>query len=82
MTREQFDKAGEYIKLTNHLRSVRERFIECAAMMKDDTLDRHTCLHITDGFGFNSAINQAELLFLIKAYDKEIDRLEDEFRRI
>jgi hypothetical protein len=51
----------------------------------DESLVRMTGFYIVNndnGFGFNENINQGELMFLIEAFEGEINRLEREFERI
>ena len=85
MTREQLENGNATRKQIERLQKVLERLKNTAASM-DESLVRMTSFEIVHNgdLGRHSLlnINQGELLFLIEAFEKEIAKLESEFRRI
>lgn len=84
MTREQLDKANDFAKRIDRLQRVLNGF-RAAAVNMDVSLQRMTSFSIVDdtcGSKLHENINQGELLFLIDAYEQEIQRLEVEISNI
>ena len=84
MTREKIDAANGLVQRINRLQTTLDAFKSRAEDM-DSSLVRLTGFYIwndTTDFGtkdrFSTNINQGELLFLIEAFEKEIERLEQE----
>ena len=82
MTKNQLDDANALVMRINRLKEVLEKFKIVASNM-DESLIRMTGFNIeSHSLDFRTNINQGELLFLIEAFEKEINRLEMEFGKI
>ena len=80
MTKEQLDKANALVKRIEHLRKILDEFRSVANRM-DSSLIRMTDFYIIGGTklsgnDFRENINQGELMFLVEAFENEIQRLE------
>lgn len=85
MTKEQLENANATVSRIERLKKVLDVFKEKAIGM-DASLVRQTSFAITRDTSLGKetllTINQGELLFLVEAFEKEIAKLENEFRRI
>ena len=84
MTREQLEYAKALDERIKRLKRVHDLFVSYASSF-DESLTRMTSFYIVkerNGNDFSENINQGEILFLIEAYGREIERLEQELARL
>lgn len=84
MTREKLEDAKALDKRINRLKKIHHMFVEYAHTM-DETLIRPTRFYIVKEVSLGSIsenINQGEIMFLIEAYGREIERLEQELAKL
>lgn len=84
MTRQQLEEANALDERIKRLKKIRDRFVADASSF-DESLRRMTGFYIVDdhnGRHFSENINQGEIMFLIEAYGREIERLEQELAKL
>lgn len=81
MTKEQLENGNATIERIKRLQTVLEHLKNTAASM-DESLVRMTRFDIYMSGKPLTNVNQGEVLFLIEAFEREIDKLNSEFRRI